>query len=71
MSNTEAAGRRLLPAKQVTARYGIVGRTLDRWLDDAELGFPKPTVINKRRYFSETELETWERSRIAGQAHAA
>jgi len=68
MANIEAAGRRLLPAKQVTVRYGIVGRTLDRWLADDALRFPHPLIINKRRYFDEVELEAWERSRAAGRA---
>jgi hypothetical protein len=55
------------PGKKVCGRYGIVDRTLDRWVADPEMGFPKPLVINNRRYFSEPELTAWERRRAAGK----
>jgi phage antirepressor YoqD-like protein len=60
---TDAEG--LLPARQVCARYKIVGRTLDRWLADERLQFPRPLIINKRRYFKERLLQSWERARAA------
>jgi predicted DNA-binding transcriptional regulator AlpA len=53
----------LLPARQVCERYKIVGQTLDRWLADERLNFPQPLIINKRRYFKERLLQSWERSR--------
>ena len=60
----------LLPAREVTRRYGVVDRTLGRWLENVDLGFPRPLVINKRRYFRLTDLERWERerARAAGAA---
>jgi hypothetical protein len=42
-----------------------VGRTLSRWELDEKLGFPKPTVIRKRRYWREDELIAWERSQAS------
>jgi predicted DNA-binding transcriptional regulator AlpA len=51
----------LLPAPAVWRRYGKTDRTLDRWLQDETLGFPRPTVIRSRRYFKEAELIEWER----------
>ena len=51
------------PARKVCARYDIVDRTLDRWLADPAMDFPRPIVINARRYFSEPELIAWERRR--------
>ncbi|YBV97399.1 DNA-binding protein [Phyllobacteriaceae bacterium JZ32] len=56
-----------LTAPQVLARYNITDMTLWRWLQDSELDFPKPTKINRRRYFLEAELIAWERKR-AGRA---
>jgi len=38
---------------------GISDMTLWRWLNDPELGFPKPVYIGKRRYWQEAELEEW------------
>jgi hypothetical protein len=60
----ERSGKKL-PARKVLERYGIVDRTLDRWLADAKLGFPRPAVINKRRYFDVDELDAFDRSNVA------
>lgn len=54
-----------LPTKAVCERYQIVDRTLDRWLDTPTMEFPRPLVINRRRYFSDPELTEWERRRAA------
>jgi predicted DNA-binding transcriptional regulator AlpA len=52
----------LVPARKVQERYGISGRTLDRWLAQPDLRFPKPILINRRRYFRESELSEFEHS---------
>jgi len=54
-----------LPSKKVCARYHIVMRTLDRWIADPAMQFPKPLYINGRRFHSEPELIAWERKRAA------
>ena len=61
----------LLPARKVWERYDVTDRTLDRWLEREELGFPKPLVINGRRYFRQYEIESWERARAATKTEAA
>jgi hypothetical protein len=61
----------LLPASTVWSRYGVVDRTLDRWLANETLGFPKPLVINGRRYFRERELAEWERKRASAKTETA
>jgi predicted DNA-binding transcriptional regulator AlpA len=55
-----------LPASQVWNRYSVTGRTIDRWLKDETLAFPRPIVIRNRRYWREAELIAWERSQAAG-----
>ena len=55
----------LIPAPAVWRRYGKTDRTLDRWLQDPRLNFPRPTVIRGRRYFREAELVAWERAQAA------
>jgi hypothetical protein len=52
---------RRIPNKDVAERYGVVVRTIDNWLDDEELGFPKPIVINNRKYYVEDELDEFDR----------
>lgn len=58
-----------LTAPQVLARYQVSDMTLHRWLQNPALDFPKPMVINRRRYFLEAKLVAWERQR-AGRAAA-
>jgi predicted DNA-binding transcriptional regulator AlpA len=58
----EITGRKV-GIKELTERYGVVPRTVDRWLADADLGFPKPLVINGRRYWALSEIEQWEHAR--------
>jgi hypothetical protein len=58
----------ILPARAVWERYRVTGRTLDRWLANAELSFPRPIVINNRRYFDENQLIAWERARATQAA---
>src|SRR5665213_2472159 len=55
-----AGNKRLLPAKKVLERYGIVDRTLHRWLLNKKIRFPCPVIVNRRRYFDEDDLEVWE-----------
>jgi predicted DNA-binding transcriptional regulator AlpA len=62
---SEVLSENLLPAPAVWRRYGKTDRTLDRWLQDGALKFPRPTVIRGRRYFRESELIEWERAQAA------
>jgi predicted DNA-binding transcriptional regulator AlpA len=55
--------RTRLPARMVWTRFGVTDRTLDRWLSDADLKFPRPMLIKTRRYFFLDEIEEWERAR--------
>jgi hypothetical protein len=55
--------RALLPASKVRLRYGVSFRTLDRWVADQALGFPRPVVISNRRYFRVADLEEFENQR--------
>ena len=55
----------MLPGPKVSARYGITGRTLNRWKYNPDLDFPQPITINHRDYYDERALEIWERQRAA------
>ena len=59
-----------LPTGQVAKRYGRNPRTIERWEQSAELAFPRPLIINKRKYWSLEELEAWERARAAATVAA-
>jgi predicted DNA-binding transcriptional regulator AlpA len=65
--NSLPSGGPFLSARKVWERYDVTDRTIDRWIADPAMGFPQPITINKRRYFSESELTAWERRR-AGRA---
>ena len=52
----------MVGTKKVRARYDdACARTIDRWINHREMGFPKPTMINGRRYWRLGELRQWER----------
>ena len=57
-----------LSGPQVQARYGICDVTLYRWQNDPRMNFPKPMVINRRKFFREDEIAAWERERVKGAA---
>lgn len=65
MKQEHAYGGRteFLTGPQVAERYKISGMTLYRWLRDPKLAFPQPMVVNRRKFFKESELATWERDR--------
>ena len=57
-----------LPTGAVAARYGVTTRSVDRWWKDPDLNFPQPIIINQRKYWAVTDLEIWERQRVAENA---
>ncbi len=57
----DVGGKRKLPDRVVCERYGIVSRTLSRWDANTDLNFPRPIIINGRKYRDEAELDTWDR----------
>ena len=61
----------LIPAPQLAGELGITRRTLARWLDDPVLGFPQPTRINNRLYFSRSAVEEWKVARLRQTREAA
>jgi predicted DNA-binding transcriptional regulator AlpA len=54
-----------LPGRQVRDRYNVSDMTLWRWMRNPKLNFPQPTIINRRRYWAEEELQQWERTRAS------
>jgi hypothetical protein len=67
---TESTGRRL-PTRMVALRYGVTRRSIERWTADPRLGFPRPIVINRLKYWAEGDLVDWERNRAAASAKSA
>ena len=63
---TNSTGIRL-PISQLCRRYGISARTVDRWLGNQQLGFPRPMVVNRRHYWEEAALPAWDRQQAAGK----
>jgi hypothetical protein len=62
-------GRPLAPARAVCKHFNIVSRTLFRWLEDEELDFPRPVIVNSRRYFVLREIEDFEERQRALAHH--
>jgi hypothetical protein len=51
-------------------RYHIHPKTLGRWDNDPDLGFPAPVIINGRKYRFRRQLEAFERARVVSRATA-
>ncbi|RAX40749.1 DNA-binding protein [Rhizobium tropici] len=49
-----------LCARDVCERYSISKRTLNRWMKDDAMGFPKPIEINRILYWREKDIADWE-----------
>ena len=56
---------KLISAEAVCAYFGVCRRTVERWLRNRSLGFPRPTVICRRRYWSWAAIERWAEERQA------
>ena len=56
---TNQTDEMFLPAKQTRERYQVSDMWLHRRLHDGS-GFPKPLVINKRRFWKLADLRAWE-----------
>jgi hypothetical protein len=54
-----------VPTVMCSPEVRLLVRTIERWLQDPNLNFPKPIVVNKRKYWRLEELERWERSRAS------
>ncbi len=63
MVELKFVGSTLVPAPKVAQQFYVTRRTLSRWLLNPALGFPKPTVINNRLYFNQTDVDAWKTER--------
>src|SRR5437660_6904714 len=51
--------RPLLTSRAVCEYFGVVPRTLHRWVADPLLDFPRPIVVKKRHYWRPRDLENF------------
>jgi hypothetical protein len=51
-----------LPTRAVATRYGVSTRSIERWTASPDLGFPRPLIINGRKYWAEVELDDFDKS---------
>ena len=52
----------LITSKAVRSHFGgISDMTLWRWANNPALDFPKPIIINRRKYWRESDISAWER----------
>ena len=58
-------------AGKTAGRYDKTIRTLDRWLADERLDFPKPIYIGRMRFWRIADLERWEAEQAQRSRDAA
>jgi hypothetical protein len=54
-----------LASPAVAKRYSKCTKTIERWEKDQSLNFPRPMIINGRKFRRLRELEAWEIRRAA------
>lgn len=57
-----------LPARHVLDRYRISQMTLWRWLNDEDMGFPKPVYLGRFRYWRAADLLKFEQEQVNRRA---
>jgi hypothetical protein len=64
-----------LTTRSVARRYDVSVRTIDRWLGQAHMAFPKPTMATRditgrvaNRYWRLSDLITWEQRQAVSSA---
>jgi hypothetical protein len=60
--HSESSKPILLSDRLVAERYDVTVRTLERWDEKPELGFPPPVRIRRRRYREIDKLDAWDRA---------
>jgi hypothetical protein len=60
----------LISDRRVAERYDVCTRTLARWDETPDLGFPPPIYIKDRRYRELARLEEWDRANARKAASA-
>jgi hypothetical protein len=63
----EVTGRKFTAKRGVANRYGVVPRTIDRWVA-AEVFPPADRKINTRDYWDEATLEAHDRAQTVATA---
>jgi hypothetical protein len=53
----------------VARELGVVPRTINRWLEDPSLDFPRPLIIKGRHFYDSREIDGW-RARQVGRVSA-
>ena len=67
--NKETKPGRLVTARRLCERYGVVPRTIDRWLVAGLL--PEPMRINTIRYWHLDEIERLDQERTGAPADSS
>jgi predicted DNA-binding transcriptional regulator AlpA len=57
-----------LTGPQVQARYSKSHVSIWRWMNDPDLGFPKPVKINRLNYWKLSDLEAFEAAKMEAAA---
>jgi predicted DNA-binding transcriptional regulator AlpA len=57
-----------LNGPNLAATLGVTPMTLLRWGQNEKLAFPRPTMINGRKYWHRDAINAWMRARVVNRA---
>ncbi len=64
IGRTSADDDRRLGTSAVARFYNVTTRTIERWVADPELGFPRPLYVRSRKYWLMRELRAFDHARV-------
>jgi predicted DNA-binding transcriptional regulator AlpA len=65
MSNIETEW---LSGAKLAAMLGVTSMTVWRWEQNDKLAFPRPTIINGRKYWHRDAINNWMRAKAVAKA---
>lgn len=69
INNSNEAPDFLLTSREVRGMFGGVSdMSLWRWLQDSEMGFPKPLIMRRRRYWRQADILAFQQRQMKPQA---
>jgi len=66
-----AQSNELIHKSSLAKELGVSSRTLSRWMEDRDIGFPPPVVIRTRNYFNRADVEAWRADRVRASVRIA
>ena len=70
-TSSNESSSQFLQANKVWRRYGVSFMTINRWMADERIAFPRPVYLGRLRFWKIRDLEEWEANKAAARSTGA